>query len=93
MERHFSLEEAFDLHLRVMQDFDEEFYTYSLEMMTTGRIDAFPKFGKRSGAFASYRKDEKSMVLLNFVGKLRDVSTISHELGHAIHGHLSQAQE
>ena len=93
MERHFSLEEAFDLHLRVMQDFDEEFYTYSLEMMTTGRIDAFPKFWKRSGAFASYRKDEKSMVLLNFVGKLRDVSTISHELGHAIHGHLSQAQE
>lgn len=30
---------------------------------------------------------------MNFTGKLRDVSTISHELGHAIHGHLSQFQE
>ncbi len=30
---------------------------------------------------------------MNFTGKLRDVSTISHELGHAIHGHLSQVQE
>lgn len=30
---------------------------------------------------------------MNFTGKLRDVSTISHELGHAIHGYLSQGQE
>lgn len=32
-------------------------------------------------------------MLLNYTGKLRDVSTLSHELGHAIHGHLSQVQE
>jgi oligoendopeptidase F len=76
-----------------MKDFDEEFYTYSLAMRDEGRLDIFPKFGKQSGAFASYRKGEKSFVLLNFNGKLRDVSTLSHELGHAIHGHLSQVQE
>lgn len=32
-------------------------------------------------------------MLLNFTGKLRDISTISHEMGHAIHGWLSQKQE
>lgn len=32
-------------------------------------------------------------MLLNYTGKLNDVPTLSHELGHAIHGHLSQAQK
>ena len=86
------LEEGLALHLDTMQDFDEEFYTYSLEMFATGRVDAFPKKGKRGGAFANYGKDEPSFVLLNYTGKLSDVPTLSHELGHAIHGHLSQVQ-
>ena len=93
VEKEFTFEEAYDLHLSVMKDFDEDFYNYSLEMIREERIDAFPRAGKRGGAFASYRKWDPSFVLLNFTGKLRDVSTISHELGHAIHGHLSQVQE
>lgn len=92
-DKDFTFEEAFDLHLSVMQDFDRDFYDYSKRMIEEERIDVFPRAGKRGGAFASYRKGEESFVLLNFTGKLRDVSTISHELGHAIHGHLSQVQE
>lgn len=93
VDKDFTFEEAFDLHLSVMQDFDNDFYEYSKKMIEEERIDVFPRAGKRGGAFASYRKGEESFVLLNFTGKLRDVSTISHELGHAIHGHLSQVQE
>jgi oligoendopeptidase F len=92
-DKDFTFEEAYDLHLSVMQDFDTDFYDYSKRMIEEERIDVFPRAGKRGWAFASYRKWEESFVLLNFTGKLRDVSTISHELGHAIHGHLSQGQE
>lgn len=92
-DKDFTFEEAYDLHLSVMRDFDKDFYDYSLRMIEEERIDVFPRAGKRGWAFASYRKGEESFVLLNFTGKLRDVSTISHELGHAIHGHLSQVQE
>ena len=92
-DKDFTFDEAYDLHLSVMKDFDSDFYEYSKQMIEEGRIDVFPKAGKRGWAFASYRKWEESFVLLNFTGKLRDVSTISHELGHAIHGHLSQVQE
>lgn len=76
-----------------MADFDAEFHEYSVDMLTSGRVDAFPKFGKRSGAFAQYDKGHKSFVLLNYTNKSRDVATLSHELGHAIHGHLSQGQK
>ncbi len=93
VDKDFTFDEAYNLHLSVMKDFDSDFYDYSVRMIEDERIDAFPRAGKRGGAFASYRKWEESFVLLNFTGKLRDVSTISHELGHAIHGHLSQWQE
>lgn len=89
----FTFDEAYDLHLSVMRDFDPDFYEYSKQMIDEGRIDVMPCAGKRGGAYASYRKDDPSFVLLNFTGKLRDVSTISHELGHATHGWLSQCQE
>lgn len=52
----FTFEEAFDLHLSVMQDFDPDFYDYSKKMIEEERIDALPRAGKRGGAFASYRK-------------------------------------
>ncbi len=93
VDKNFTFDEAYDLHLSVMRDFDSEFYDYSVRMIEEERIDALPHAGKRGWAYASYRKWEESFVLLNFTGKLRDVSTISHELGHAIHGHLSQWQE
>ena len=93
VDKDFTFDEAYDLHLSVMKDFDSDFYDYSLRMIEEERIDVLPRVGKRGGAFASYRKWEESFVLLNFTGKLRDVSTISHELGHAIHGYLSQGQE
>lgn len=55
IESEFSFEDGVRLHLETMKDFDEEFYQYSLDMFESGRVDVFPKYGKRSGAFASYR--------------------------------------
>lgn len=56
VDKDFTFDEAYDLHLSVMQDFDQEFYDYSLRMIEEERIDVLPHAGKRGGAFASYRK-------------------------------------
>ncbi len=55
IEKEFNFDQAVKLHLETMADFDSEFHSYSLDMLESGRIDALPKYGKRSGAFASYR--------------------------------------
>jgi len=53
-------------------------------------IDWYPNGGKRSGAYsegAAY--DVHPYVLLNYLGKFHDVSTLSHEIGHAMHSYFS----
>jgi oligoendopeptidase F len=56
VDKNFTFQEAYNLHLSVMKDFDKDFYDYSLRMINEERIDVFPAAGKRGGAFASYRK-------------------------------------
>lgn len=56
-------------------------------------IDAEVRPGKRGGAFsASTVPSVHPYILLNWTDKLRDVSTMAHELGHGIHQYLSRKQ-
>ena len=56
-------------------------------------IDAEVRPGKRGGAFsASTVPSAHPYILLNWTDKLRDVSTMAHELGHGIHQYLSRKQ-
>ncbi|MCW9002248.1 MAG: M3 family metallopeptidase, partial [Rhodospirillales bacterium] len=56
-------------------------------------IDAKPRAGKDSGAFAhSTVPSVHPYLLLNYHGKTRDVMTLAHELGHGVHQVLSAGQ-
>ncbi len=56
------------------------------------RMDVPPKRGKVGGAFCiNTIPTETSFVLLNWTNTYHDVSVLAHELGHAIHNHLSQS--
>ncbi len=53
-------------------------------------IDSHPTIGKRSGAYSSGASyDVHTYILMNFNGKYDDVSTLAHELGHALHSYFS----
>ena len=51
-----------------------------------GWVDVLPRKGKRNGAFCMGTPGRReSRVMLNFGGRLDDVFTLAHELGHAFH--------
>ncbi|WP_409288113.1 oligoendopeptidase F [Peribacillus sp. SCS-37] len=54
-----------------------------------GWIDVYPTEDKRSGAYQWGAYDTHPYVLLNYQGTKNDVSTIAHELGHAMHSVMS----
>ena len=56
-------------------------------------IDAPPRPGKASGAFAHPTvPSAHPYILLNYHGRTRDVMTLAHELGHGIHQSLAAGQ-
>jgi oligoendopeptidase F len=53
-------------------------------------IDARPRPGKQSGAYSHpVTADRHPYVFLNYMGERRDVLTLAHELGHAVHQTLA----
>ena len=53
-------------------------------------IDLLPSEGKRSGAYSNGGAyDVHPYMLINFMGKYADVSTLAHELGHTMQSHFS----
>lgn len=54
-------------------------------------IDARTTPGKLSGAYCySVRPGLTPYLLLNYTGEARDVATLAHELGHAVHGMMAE---
>ncbi|MBZ0128172.1 MAG: M3 family oligoendopeptidase [Rhodobacteraceae bacterium] len=73
--------------------FDPEMARLAEPFFDKGWIDAATKPGKAPGAFAHPTvTDVHPYVMLNYLGKPRDVMTLAHELGHGVHQVLAAGQ-
>ncbi|WP_370269188.1 M3 family oligoendopeptidase [Nioella sp.] len=73
--------------------FDPRMAELAEPFFTDGWIDAGVKEGKAPGAFAHPTvADAHPYVMLNYLGKPRDVMTLAHELGHGVHQRLAAGQ-
>jgi oligoendopeptidase F len=85
--------EARRMVLDAYGDFDPEMAKIAEPFFDRGWIDAGVKPGKAPGAFAHPTvTDVHPYVLLNYLGKPRDVMTLAHELGHGVHQVLAADQ-
>ncbi len=79
--------------LNAYSEFDPEMARLAEPFFTDGWIDAGVKPGKAPGAFAHPTvADVHPYVMLNYLGKPRDVMTLAHELGHGVHQRLAAVQ-
>lgn len=86
----FSFDEAQKIVLDAFGAFSPEFAHIAEQGLKNGWCDALPCEFKMSGAFShSASADTHPFVLLNYTNKRRDVYTLAHEFGHAIHQFLS----
>ncbi len=86
----FEFGKAADMVLESFDAFDPKVGTLARRVFDQDRLDSEIRKGKESGAFcASINPEDTPFVLMNFTGRARDVATLAHELGHAIHAMLA----
>ncbi|GAA6192045.1 M3 family oligoendopeptidase [Phaeobacter sp. NW0010-22] len=84
---------AEDTVMEAYNAFDPRMGEIAAPFFTKGWIDAAVKPGKAPGAFAHPTvTDVHPYVMLNYLGKPRDVMTLAHELGHGVHQVLAAGQ-
>ena len=88
-----SWDDARDTVLSAYRSFAPEMADIARDFFDKRWIDAPVRLGKSPGAFAHPTVPSvHPYVLLNYMGKPRDVMTLAHELGHGVHQVLAGAQ-
>ena len=92
-DRRIPFDEARDLVINSYAEFNHEFGSIVHAFFDKKWIDAAVVDGKRSGAFShGVVPSAHPYILMNYTGRIRDVQTLAHELGHGIHQYLSRDQ-
>jgi len=77
--------------LETFHDFHPSFAQMAERVFAEDHLDGSIRKGKRGGAFCSTVLPRLTpWVLVNYAGRVRDVATLAHELGHAIHSMLAE---
>jgi oligoendopeptidase F len=88
----FSFDDSVSFLKKTFGEIDQKYADILDSYVTKGQIDVFPAKGKTSGAYCAGSYSHPTFVLLNHVDKIRSLSTLAHEMGHAFHGELSRNQ-
>jgi len=90
-EKNYSYSNSVKLVFESLGKFSDTLEEFARKVFNENHIDSSVRQGKRDGAFCSTLTPKITpYVLVNFTGKSRDVFTLAHELGHAVHSQAAQ---
>jgi oligoendopeptidase F len=88
--KQYSFDQAVEMVFSSFNAFSPEFGKLAQRVFDENHLDSEIRKGKRGGAFcASITPEMTPYVLVNYQGSAREVATLAHELGHAIHAMLA----
>ncbi len=94
LDRTYTFEEGWTLAMEFWSETFGEEYAQAAERARKERwVDVYTNQGKRPGAFAWGTYNSHPYLFLNWNGKLDAVSTLVHEMGHAIHKYLTDGTQ
>ncbi|MCE9651896.1 MAG: M3 family oligoendopeptidase [Nitrosarchaeum sp.] len=90
-EKNYQYDKSVRLVFESLRRFSPKLEEFAKKVFDEKHVDSSIRAGKRDGAFCSTLTPKITpYVLVNFTGKTRDVFTLAHELGHAVHSQSAQ---
>lgn len=89
----YTYEEAFNIVCSALQLLGDDYISGLKTMNENHKIDVFPNENKYNGAYQTGAYGKSPVVLTNFNGNFDDISTLAHELGHAMHTYFSNTNQ
>ena len=86
----FSKEEGIAIVKKALKPLGEDYLAHFNKILHSQAVDFYPNLYKHSGAYHYGCYDSLNYVLLNYTGNYDSVSTLAHELGHAVHSFYSK---
>ena len=84
-EKPISYEDAVEMMKEGLSLLGSEYIQRLSNGLAEGWVDVYENKGKTSGAYSFGSYDSFPYIMLNFSGKLKDVFTLVHEMGHSMH--------
>ncbi len=83
--RYIPFEEAVEIMQKALSPLGQEYVKTFMSGIKDRWIDVYENQGKSSGAYSFGAYDSNPYILLNYGGRLKDVFTLVHEMGHSMH--------
>jgi oligoendopeptidase F len=89
--KRYTYAEAVNMVLGAYRGFSSQLADLAEQVLRERHVDGPTRPGKLGGAYCySVAPGLTPYVMLNFTGEARDIATMAHELGHAVHGMMAK---